>query len=149
MVIIIGWPKPIKVSRASQTNCGPAKPDFGWPDWPAKEKVKLDPWLIAFRPIFKRWSQRPTDGLCPIMRLCQQIFTVCASFKRYIIRMTHTYACMCVDVNSWVRSPCVSHPITEPQIDDNYELLCRLWSPVVGAEEGGAVDRCRPWIPKS
>ena len=42
-----------------------------------------------------------------------------------------------------MRSPCVSHPITEPQIDDNYELLCRLWSPVVGAEEGGggAVDR--------
>ena len=93
--------------------------------------------LIAFRPIFKRWSQRPTDGLCPIMRLCQQIFTVCASFKRYIIRMTHTYACVCVDVNSWVRSPCVSHPITEPQIDDNYEFLCRLWSPVVG----GAVAR--------
>ena len=40
-----------------------------------------------------------------------------------------------------MRSPCVSHPITEPQIDDNYELLCRLWSPVVGAEEGGAVAR--------
>ena len=36
--------KTYKVSRASQTNCGPAKPDFGWPDWPAKEKVKLDPW---------------------------------------------------------------------------------------------------------
>ena len=36
-----------------------------------------------------------------------------------------------------MRSPCVSHPITEPQIDDNYEFLCRLWSPVVGAEEGG------------
>ena len=35
--------KTYKVSRASQTNCGPAKPDFGWPDWPAKEKVKLDP----------------------------------------------------------------------------------------------------------
>ena len=34
-------------------------------------------------------------------------------------------------------NPCVSHSITEPQIDDNYELLCRLWSPVVGAEEGG------------
>ena len=40
-----------------------------------------------------------------------------------------------------MRSPCVSHPITEPQIDDNYEFLCRLWSPVVGAEEGGAVAR--------
>ena len=26
--------KTSKVSRASQTNCGPAKPDFGWPDWP-------------------------------------------------------------------------------------------------------------------
>ena len=25
----------------------------------------------------------------------------------------------------------------EAQIDDNYELLCRLWSPLVGAEEGG------------
>ena len=35
-----------KVSRASQTNRGPAKPEFGWPDWPAKEKVKLDPWVI-------------------------------------------------------------------------------------------------------
>ena len=100
--------------------------------------------LIAFRPIFKRWSQRPTDRLCPIMRLCQQIYTVCASFKRYIIRKTHTYACVCVDVNSWVRSPCVSHPITEPQIDDNYELLCGLWSPVVGTEEGGG---CRPLSP--
>ena len=43
MVIIIGWPRPIKVSWANQTNCGPAKPDFGLPDWPAKEKVKLDP----------------------------------------------------------------------------------------------------------
>ena len=40
-----------------------------------------------------------------------------------------------------MRSPCVSHPITEPQIDDNYEFLCRLWSPVVGAAEGGAVAR--------
>ena len=34
-------------------------------------------------------------------------------------------------------NPCVSHSITEPQIDDNYELLCRLWSPLVRAEEGG------------
>ena len=34
-------------------------------------------------------------------------------------------------------NPCVSHSITETQIDDNYELLCRLWSPLVGAEEGG------------
>ena len=24
----------------------------------------------------------------------------------------------------------------EAQIDDNYELLCRLWSPLEGAEEG-------------
>ena len=22
-------------------------------------------------------------------------------------------------------------------MDDNYELLCRLWSPLAGAEEGG------------
>ena len=35
-------------------------------------------------------------------------------------------------------NPCVSHSITEAQIDDNYELLCRLWSPLAGAEEGGA-----------
>ena len=34
-------------------------------------------------------------------------------------------------------NPCVLHSITEAQIDDNYELLCRLWSPLVGAEEGG------------
>ena len=40
--------KTYKVSRASQPNCGPAKPDFGWPDWPAKEKVKLDPCRIYF-----------------------------------------------------------------------------------------------------
>ena len=33
--------------------------------------------------------------------------------KRYIIRLTHTYVCVCVDVNSWVGSPCVSHSITE------------------------------------
>ena len=38
-----------------------------------------------------------------------------------------------------MENPCVSHSITEAQIDDNYELLCRLWSPLVGAEEGGAV----------
>ena len=43
MVIIIGSPKPVIVSRASETYCGPAKIDFGWPDWPAKEKVKHDP----------------------------------------------------------------------------------------------------------
>ena len=30
-----------------------------------------------------------------------------------IIRLTHTYVCVCVDVNSWVGSPCVSHSITE------------------------------------
>ena len=34
-------------------------------------------------------------------------------------------------------NPCVSHSITEAQIDDNYELLCRLWSPLVRAEEWG------------
>ena len=43
MVIIIGSPKPIIVSRASETHCGPAKIDFGWPDWPAREKIKHDP----------------------------------------------------------------------------------------------------------
>ena len=37
MVIIIGSLKPIIESRAS---------DFGWPDWPAGEKVKHDPWLV-------------------------------------------------------------------------------------------------------
>ena len=37
-------------------------------------------------------------------------------------------------------NPCVSHSITEAQIDDNYELLCRLWSPLVGAEEGGGLS---------
>ena len=41
-------------------------------------------------------------------------------------------------------NPCVSHSITEAQIDDNYELLCRLWSPLVGVEEGGG---CRPLSP--
>ena len=44
MVIIIGSPKPVIVSRASETHCGPAKIDFRWPDWPAREKVKYDPW---------------------------------------------------------------------------------------------------------
>ena len=43
MVIIICSPKPIIVSRASETYCGPAKIDFGWPDWPAREKLKHDP----------------------------------------------------------------------------------------------------------
>ena len=45
MVIIIDSPKPMIVSRASETHCGPAKIDFGWPDWPAREKVKHDPCL--------------------------------------------------------------------------------------------------------
>ena len=31
------------VSRASEIHCGPAKIDFGWPDWPAREKVQHDP----------------------------------------------------------------------------------------------------------
>ena len=35
-------------------------------------------------------------------------------------------------------NPCVSHSITET--DDNYELLCRLWSPLAGAEEGGGLS---------
>ena len=43
MVIIIGSPKPIKVSRASEPHCGPAKIDFGWPDCPTREKVKYGP----------------------------------------------------------------------------------------------------------
>ena len=47
MVIIIGSPKPVIVSRASETHCGPAKIDFGWPDWPAREKVKHDPCLCV------------------------------------------------------------------------------------------------------
>ena len=42
MVIIIGSSKPVIVSRASETHCGPAKICFGWPDWPAREKVKHD-----------------------------------------------------------------------------------------------------------
>ena len=47
MVIIIGSPKPIIVSRASETHCGPAKIDFGWPDRPAIEKVKHDTcWVV-------------------------------------------------------------------------------------------------------
>ena len=48
MVIIIGSPKPVIVFRASETHCGPAKIDFGWPDWPAREKVKNDPWTLSF-----------------------------------------------------------------------------------------------------
>ena len=36
-----------------------------------------------------------------------------SKFKRYIIRLTPTYVCVCVDVNSWVGSPCISHSITE------------------------------------
>ena len=46
MAIIIGQSsKPIGllVSRASETHCRPAKIDFGWPDWPAREEVKHDP----------------------------------------------------------------------------------------------------------
>ena len=46
MVIIIGSPKPVIVSRASETHSGPAKIYFGWPDWPAREKVKHDPWTV-------------------------------------------------------------------------------------------------------
>ena len=41
-----------------------------------------------------------TDRLAGRMLLCQRIFIVCASFKRYIIRLTHTYVCVCVDINS-------------------------------------------------
>ena len=47
MVIIIVSPKPVIVSRASETHCGSAKIDFGWPDWPAREKVKHDPWCYS------------------------------------------------------------------------------------------------------
>ena len=67
-----------------------------------------------------------------------------ARFYRFLGRPAKwTYVCVCVDVNSWGGTPCVLHSITEAQIDDNYELLCRLWSPLVGAEEGGAVDPYR------
>ena len=35
-----------RVGRNIITHCGPAKLDFGWPDWPASEKVKHDPCLL-------------------------------------------------------------------------------------------------------
>ena len=64
MVIIIGSPKPIIVSRASETHCGPAKIYFGWPDWPAREKVKHDPCVgyvefskVKMFPVRKRVEQ--------------------------------------------------------------------------------------------
>ena len=46
IVIITGSPK---ISRASEIHCGPAKLDFGWPDWPASEKVKHDPCIYIYR----------------------------------------------------------------------------------------------------
>ena len=101
-------------------------------------------WLPSSRNSCADVTVKRTDLPVECLELCQPIFIVCASFKRYIIRLTHTYVCVCVDVNSWLGSPCVSHSITEAQIDDNYELLCRLWSPLVGVEEGGAVDPYRP-----
>ena len=42
IVIITGSPN---ISRASEIDCGPAKLDFGWPNWPASEKVKHDSWI--------------------------------------------------------------------------------------------------------
>ena len=45
-------------------------------------------------------SNRKTDRLVTRMLLCQRIFIVCASFKRYVIRLAHTYLCAYVDVNS-------------------------------------------------
>ena len=35
------------MSRASEIDCVPAKLDFGWPDWPASEKVKHDPCSVV------------------------------------------------------------------------------------------------------
>ena len=61
MVIIIGSPKPVIVSRASETHCGPAKIDFRWPDWPAREKVKYDPWN-SLKP-HSRTEKRSFPGL--------------------------------------------------------------------------------------
>ena len=46
MVIITGSPKLIMViqaSRASVIHCGPAELEFGWPNWPARDKVKHGP----------------------------------------------------------------------------------------------------------
>ena len=37
----------IKEYRASDSHCGPAKLDFGWPDWPARKKVKYDPLVVC------------------------------------------------------------------------------------------------------
>ena len=39
---------------------------------------------------------------------------------------------------------CVLHVIRRAEIDDNYELLCRLRSPLVGEEGGGG---CQPVTP--
>ena len=62
IVIITGSPKISQASeihcrraseihcrRASEIHCGPAKLDFGWPDWPASEKVKHDSCFKYFK----------------------------------------------------------------------------------------------------
>ena len=39
-----------KISRASEIDCGPAKLDFGWPDWPASEKLSMTHgWYVLCR----------------------------------------------------------------------------------------------------
>ena len=45
-------------------------------------------------------THRETDRPAARMLLCQRIFIVCASFKRYVICLTNTYVCVYVDVNS-------------------------------------------------
>ena len=69
MVIIIGSPKPVIVSRASETHCGPAKIYFGWPDWPTREKVKHDPWIPVSIPGLS--SLGPVGGgfVCVLWRM--------------------------------------------------------------------------------
>ena len=74
MVIIIGSPKPVIVSRTSETHCGPAKIDFGWPDWPAREKVKHDPWSTIKN--LKTNSAPGPDGMtCEILATCAPVIS--------------------------------------------------------------------------
>ena len=80
----------------------------------------------------------------PVECFCVSEYLSYVRHSNAILYVWHTPMCVCVDVNSWVGNPCVSNSITEAQIDDKYELLCRLWLPLVGAEEGGAVDPYRP-----
>ena len=51
IVIIRSSPKPeidISASRASEIHCGPAKLHFGWPDWPAREKLSMTPVNVVY-----------------------------------------------------------------------------------------------------